>query len=371
MIIKCPECRKQVSTMAGTCPYCNTKIAGQLRTCPNCGSYCLVTQEKCPECESSLSPLPNPSLEENPKQETEPQKAPVKRRPKKRRLKRSVVWGSITVIFLGLLAFGYHYYSMQRQQQKEQDDYERLAETTNPVFYQQFIEEHPDSPYREEIMERMLTLQKETEAWERLLQGINRKRVTKFLEEYPGSLRQRLCEDMLDSIDWHDALASNTEQAITKYLANHPSGRYVTEAADKKNALLLAKVTPEERAMLRGVLETFFSKAIANQDIEAAREAIPDTTMNFCGNQKADAEAIVQYAREKMEKDVIGLHYIIGQQLNIHRETLPDGNTGFSVEVNLQETISRSDMNQPASNIYHINALINQEQKIVRLNIVK
>ena len=128
-------------------------------------------------------------------------------------------------------------------------------------------------------------------------------------------------------------------------------------------------MTAEERAIIRGTLEAFFSKAIAKQDIEAAREAILDSTMNFCGNQNADAEAIVQYARDKMAKDVIGLHYAIEQQMHVRKETLPSGNIGFAVEVILLETISRSDTNKPTSNRYLVHALINQEQKIVSMTI--
>jgi len=355
--------------MAGTCPHCSTKISGQLRTCPNCGSYCLVTQEKCPECGTALGPLQS-------EPQTQPSSNPsggekTKRTRKKRRKLSPLGCLLVAIIFLGLLGAGGYYYWMQWKQQKEQADYERLEGITNPDFYQQFLEDYPESQYRDAIQERMLVLQEEAKEWEQLLQGINRKRVSAFLEKYPNSHRQRLCEDMLDSIDWHDALTINSEKAVTDYLTKHPSGRYVNEAAEKKNALLLAKATPEERAMIRGVLEIFFSKAIANQDIEAAREAIPDTTMNFCDNPKADAEAIVQFAHEKMAKDVIGIHYHIGQQMSVHKETLPDGNAGFAVDVNLQETISRSDMSQPASNLYRVTALLNQEQKIVRMNIIK
>ena len=256
-------------------------------------------------------------------------------------------------------------------QQKEQADYERLADVTNPEFFQQFLIDYPESQHCDEIRELMQVLQEEAKEWDKLLKGISRKNVTSFMQKYPQSLRQRICEDLLDSIDWHDAQAIDSEEAVTDYLSKHPSGRHVTEAAEKKNALLLAKVTQEERAMIRGTLEAFFSKAIAKQDIEAAKAAIPDTTINFCGNQKADAEAIVQYAREKKAKDVIGLHYLIGEKLEVHKATLPDGNTGFSVEVGLQETISRSDTNKPTSNSYRVTALLNQEQKIVRLNIIK
>ena len=274
-----------------------------------------------------------------------------------------------SLLLLCLLGIGGYQYYQHEREEKEKIDYERLEGVTNPEFYQQFLIDYPNSEHYEEIEERMRVLQTEAEEWKQLLKNVNRSSVSLFLQKHPNSLRQRACEDMLDSIDWQDALAIGSEEAVTDYLHRHPSGRYVSDAAEKKNALLLSKVTPEEKAMIRGTLEAFFSNAIANQDLEAAKTAIPDTMISFCGKQNADAEAIVEYAKEKMAKDVIGLHYIIGQKMDIRKETLPDGNTGFAVEVNLQETISRSDTDLPSSNLYRVNALLNQEQKIVRMNI--
>lgn len=356
--------------MAGTCPNCGIKIAGQLRTCPECGSYCLLTQETCPECGNKLEPQ-TPSLpsSENEKEEVKKKQPPRKKKKKKKRACVGCLVG--TVLVLALCAAGYYYYDQHRRQQEEQNEYEQLANITYPEFYQQFLDKYPESQYFDEIHERMLVLQEEAKDWEQLQKRISRKNVNRFLENHPNTLRARICEDMLDSIDWQDALANGSEEAMTDYLAKHPSGSHVNEAADMKNSLLLTKVTPEERAMIRGTLEAFFSKAIANQDLEAAQAAIPDTTMHFCGNPKADAEAIVQYARDKMAKDVIGLHYLIGEKISVHKETLSDGNMGFSVDVSVQETINRSDTNQPASNLYRVTAKLNQEQKIVRMNISK
>ncbi len=361
-IIKCPVCQQQVSTMAGTCPHCNTNIAGHLLTCPSCGTYCLDSQDRCPACGTEVKHLSNSAAEEDTGKEPVPVKPPRK---------KDFRWGCLltTVLLLALACGGYYYYDLLQKQKKEQSDYERLADVTNPLFYQQFLDEYPESQYSEEIRERMLTLQAEAEEWEKLQKSINRTNVMHFLQNHPNSLRQRLCEDMLDSIDWHDAVSIGSEEAVTDYLAKHPSGRYVSEAAESKNALLLSKVTPEERAMIRGTLESFFSVVIAKQDLEAAKAAIPDTMVEFCGKKKADAEAIVEYAKEKMAKDVIGLHYAIGKQLDVRKETLPDGNTGFAVEVSLQETISRSDANQPTSCLYNVKASLNHEQKIVRMNI--
>ena len=364
-IIKCPECRGQVSTMAGTCPHCGTAIAGQLRTCPSCGSYCLSSQNKCPECgapiENTDTPIPSSQPDED-----EKKPIPVRRKKKRKWLRLLAL-----ILFLALLCGGGYLFHWQRQQQKEQTDYQRLEGVTNPEFYQQFLIDHPGSKHYQEIEERMQELQAEADEWNQLLRGINRSSVSSFMSRHPGSLRQRALEDMLDSIDWHDALAIGGEEAITDYLAKHPSGRYASDAADRKNMLLLSKVTPEEKAMLRGTLESFFSNAIAGQDIEAAKAAIPDSMITFCGTPGANAEDVILFAKEKMAQDVIGLHYVIGQKMDVRKETLPSGNTGFAVEFNLQETINRSDTGQPASNLYHVTALLNQEQKIVRMNINK
>ena len=355
--------------MAGTCPHCGTNISGNLRQCPSCGNYCLLSQETCPHCNHQLDPVPTPS--DSKEHETEEVKKVSTPTPTNSGMTKVgvLVKAIFSLLLLCLLCIGGFQYYQHNRQEKELADYKRLEGVTNPEFYQQFLIDHPESEHYREIEERMHVLQTEVEDWKRLLQSITRTNIASFMQKHPNTLRQRACEDMLDSIDWQDALAIGNEEAVTDYLAKHPSGRYVDEAAEKKNSLLLAKVTPEEKAMIRGTLESFFSKAIGNQDIEAARAAIPDTMINFCGKQNADAEAIIEYAKGKVEKDVIGLHYAIGQKMDVRKETLPDGNTGFAVEVSLQETISRSDTNMPSSNHYRVNALVNQEQKIVKLNI--
>lgn len=371
-IIKCPVCRGQVSTMAGTCPHCGIKISSQLRKCPECGGYCLESQEECPECGKPLQPTPAPSPVPSPAPSPEQQDTSHEATPRKKK-KKSIRWGCLfgTLLLLALLSAGGYFYYQQYLEQKEQADYERLADVTNPEFYQQFLLDYPESKHYDEIKGRMLALQTEAKDWEQLQKDINRTSLSRFMQKYPATLRLRACEDMLDSIDWNEAQADSSEEAMTDYLAKHPSGSHVTEAAEMKNALLLAKVTPAEREVIRGTLEAFFSKAIGKQDMEAALEAIPDSMQEFCGKKQANAETVVQYGRDKMEKDVIGLHYAIGQQMEIRKETLPDGNTGFAVEVGVQETISRSDTSRPSSNLYRITALISQEQKIVKMNIYK
>lgn len=358
--------------MAGTCPHCGTVISGNLRQCPDCGGYCLLTQDNCPECGKLLfEPKETKPQQQPDTPEGNEGKALEESRGKKRKKKKRAKWPRILLVLLllALACAGAYYYYLYMAEQKEEADYHRLEGITNPEFYQQFLIDHPKSKHCDEISQRMQDLLQEVADWNQLQKKVSRTTISQFMQKHPASLRQRELDDMLDSIDWQDALRLGNEEAITDYLHRHPSGRYADDAAARKNALLLSKVTPEEKAMLRGTLESFFSKVIGQQDIEAAKAALPDTMLSFCGKQNADAETVIAYAKDKMASDVIGLHYAFGQKMDVRKETMPDGNTGFAVEVSLQETISRSDASQPSANYYRVNALINQEQKIVKLNI--
>ena len=363
MFIKCPNCRQQVSTMAGTCPHCSTHISGHLRPCPKCSSHCLDTQQECPECGEHLEPLPQPEpiVTETP----EPDK-PAK---KPHRPKAPLFIGIAIVLILGIGA-GYVFYEKHLLAQEE-TAYEKLAEVTNPDFYQDFLNQYPDSKHYDEISDRMLQLQKEQEAWQQLMANPMRDSIQLFMEMHPNSLRMRTCEDMIDSIDWHQAQASGTLEDINNYLENHPAGQFASEAAELKNNLMLTKITPNDKAMLRGTLESFFTMGLAKRDTTAISNAIPGTMKDFCGIAGADATSIAKYAEEKMTKDALGQHYLIGQEIDIKKELLPDGEIGFAVAFNLQETVSNVDPTKNTTNAYRVTALLNQEQKIIRMTISK
>ena len=87
-------------------------------------------------------------------------------------------------------------------------------------------------------------------------------------------------------------------------------------------------------------------------------------------NRELSSKLAVTEAAKK-EKDVIGLHYLIDQKMNVHKQMLEGGVICYNVEVGMQETISRSDTSQPTSCNYRVSALINQDLKIVQMEITK
>ena len=201
--------------MAGTCPHCGISISGQLRRCPQCDEYCLLTQDTCPECGEKLEPLP---LTDSAEKEEAVIENTLPKESQKKKSHKSIGLAVFFVLILILcVCAGYYYYTTEQMKQKEQAAYERLAEMTDPKTFRQFLDDYPESQHFDEVNERMLALQAEAEEWQRLLQNVNRAELARFVQKYPTSLRKRACEDLLDSIDWQEAVAVGNEDAITDY----------------------------------------------------------------------------------------------------------------------------------------------------------
>ena len=370
MIISCPECKGRVSSMAGTCPHCGARIYNNIKQCHECGAYCFNDATECPECHAELSVV----VEEEyiPDEPAAAQQAEADSgQPGKPLHKSRSPWFISIAVCLILVCSAVFYAQKGYREEKERVAYERLEHVTNPEFFQQFLIEFPESEHVAEVTERMHLLQSEANEWRTLRQHPVRADIVRFMQTYAESPRRALCESMLDSIDWHEARQLDSAEAIEAYLQAHPSGEHAAEAAEKKNALLLKHITPQERGMVRGMLEAFFTSAMAKQDAEAVEAAIPGKMDNFCGKDSADVAYILEYAKEKKAADVIGLHYSIMEDMNIRKETLADGTIGYAVDCNLEETISRSDVRQPTKNIYRVVATASQELKLLRMSIRK
>lgn len=283
-------------------------------------------------------------------------------------------WRIAGIIFLLLLlgaagAGGYYYLQILQEQQREEERYASLLTLTDPEYFQQFLTDFPQSSHCDDVRRRMESLLQENDDWKAMLNGLSRNSVTQFMEKHPQSARRCICENMLDSIDWADAVKEETPEAIDRYLSLHPEGQHITEAASTKNDLAKRKITAEDKALVRGALETFLNNGMGKQDTTAIRQCCASEMESFCGTQHATPAQIADYARKKMAKDVIGLHYLTGADMNIRRQSMPDSSLGYAVEFTIDETMARKDPTQNSARHYRASALLNAERKIVKLNI--
>ncbi len=283
-------------------------------------------------------------------------------------------WRIAGIIFLLLLlgaagAGGYYYLQILQEQQREEERYASLLTLTDPEYFQQFLTDFPQSSHCDDVRRRMESLLQENDDWKAMLNGVSRNSVTQFMEKHPQSARRCICENMLDSIDWAKAVQEETPEAIDTYLSLHPEGEHVTEAANIKNQLAMTKITPEDKMMMRGALDNFLNNGLSKQDTTAIRLCIADDFQSFCHIQHATPAQIVTCTDKKMEKDVIGLHYQIGPDMNVRRQSLPDSAIGYAIQFSIEETMVRKDPTLNTNHHYRASALLNQEHKILKFTI--
>ena len=263
----------------------------------------------------------------------------------------------------------FFYWTYLSHQAREQEEYKRLEGVTNPQFYQQFLDDYPDSEHVGEVKAKMDHLKKEASEWDLASKERNRIVLTRFLQSYPASIHERECRDMIDSIDWREAVGLNTQQAVENYLKNHPNGCYTDDAAVKLIEFSQQKISDRDRSYIRGIMDAFFSNGMARADLEVIGNAIAGTMTDFCGTPSATPEQIVQFATGKRAADVIGIHYLINADMVVGRDTMPDGQPAYAVSFSLDETVNRSDANQPSTKTYQVTSHLNDEKKIVDMSI--
>lgn len=350
--------------MAGTCPHCGCRITGNVWICTECGTVCTKGQAECPKCNA-----PSPEHAEREKTNLHSE---LHEKPRKRGSRKRIGWKCIliptTLMLLALAAAGVYQVYLQNVREEEDREFESLMTASNPEFYRQFLMAHPDSEHCREVEARMLKLIEEKDEWEQACSTGTREAFVAFARKYPGSARRCLCEGKLDSLDWCEAKSKDSGEAIDRYLREHPDGRFAEEAAEIKNTMARTKVSPEERTAILGRLNDFLANAIAKQDTKQAAAAIDGKMQEFCGKPDATPEQIAAFAKDKMGKDVLGLHYEIRQDARIEKIRLADKTNCYEMDFTLDEILSRTDTSKPASKTYKTRARLDTQYRILSMD---
>ena len=367
-MIKCPECGNRVSTMAGTCPTCGVAIHGHLIHCEDCGTYYLDRDSKCPYCGKEA-----PAPQETPAPCPPPPEQPSPHHCHQRKNRHRTAWRAAGMAFFLLVAggasvAGYYYYFLQHEMRMEQERYEALENLSEPVFFEQFLADFPLSEHQEEVKARLQQIKAQQAEWAKACQG-DRATLQAFLDKHPDSFHAPRCAQLIDSIDWQQALADTTGKGIDHYLELHPEGMYADVAAKRKNDLAKAHVSTTEKSMILGMLDTFFNQSMQSTEEEVVAQAIVQPMESFCGKKNATAADIIQYVKKKKTADVIGLHYVVSNTLSVRRESVSDGSLGYHVECTVDETVSRSDTTKPTTHCYKVSCRLTADRQIVQMSI--
>lgn len=387
MIIKCPECGRQVSDKAPTCPSCGVEIAGKIKRCEQCGEAVFTNDEECPYCHAILSTKTENHTDnrragngstgafqqydvkqtataaenETPAQDGNPHS------PKKTSRKRLIAAVLFSVCFVGMLLYIYN----QSQQNHEETDYNYAMSSAEPEILKDYLLRYPDAPqaHRDSITAHLESLEKGNEAWENAARSNSRSELMRYIEENPSSLHVQEAMLKIDSIDWAVAQKGCTEDAVRKYLADHPDGRYYDEATIMLGELEKSQVQPEEETMVIGLFSQFF-EGLNMHDEETLVSTVSMVLNNFLGKTNATANDVVTFLNKIYKGDIDNMNWVADRQTyKINKVTNEDGEQEYHVIFYANERIQREGATENLR--YRITATVTAEGRISGFEMTK
>ncbi|MBQ8968800.1 MAG: hypothetical protein IJ064_03580 [Bacteroidaceae bacterium] len=247
-MIKCPECRHHISSMAKACPECGAPIDPEWaaqeaeKELKKLEEVPFTVEENFPP--ENLPFTPSTEDEEINHIPTEGEGAHAAS-PRGGRVRFVLLF---LLILLGVCVGGLYYYDYTQRQAREERAYALLQDCSNPAFYEDFIVRFPHSPHIDEVRERLKEVMAQQNEWEKLIASGNRQELQKFVTEHPTSPYVKMAQTRIDSLDWAEADQRRTLEAVTFYMATHPDGLYINQADALRQTLEQQRAAAQARA---------------------------------------------------------------------------------------------------------------------------
>lgn len=216
----------------------------------------------------------------------------------------------ILVSLAGIAVTSMLYIQEQKDKMEEYNRYEIALSSYSEEDIIQFCSDFPESKYLEMLKLRRKQIINIRKEWDFLKSYGSKTDLLDFIRKYPQSPFAYECENLIDSLDWHDAAKTGNTEALIQYMEMHPGGKYVAEARKAKKEIEKTILNQNERATLNRIMDKL-KTAIDHGDTGVYREpymqnvSISDSArMRFLFNHYMTITNIGQtWIKKKVEKD--------------------------------------------------------------------
>lgn len=385
-IIKCPECKRQISDKAPVCPNCGVEIAGKITCCPQCGEIYFKSENNCPNCHYSCDTHEINDAEEFDSSSVKVDAAdkikagmdecgfsdeahePNNTDGEYKKKNKSILILSLIIAAIALSVGIYFYYDAKTD--KEQDEYEFALKSNDPVILQTYLENFKDAPqeHLDSINACLLRVNKQEDEWANALTSRTKSALVNFINSYPESRHKQEALDKIDSIDWKQSVVSNTVEAFQAYMDLHPDGNYYEDALSSIKKLKASEVSVEETDMIRSVMNDFFVSI--NLRDENGLKATVSETINLLGKVGANKNDVVLFMHKLYKDDVKNMLWSLPISYNIDKKEIGDEKYEYTVSFMATQLIDKIDGSN-VTNSFKINVKVNPEGKITDLAMTK
>ena len=386
MIIKCPECGHQVSSLAVTCPSCGIAIAGNITKCPHCGGTMLANQDVCPNCLNSIHQRANSTVRttdetEAPaasaaKENTQNRDATAAQEPQPAPRNHKGLWATLIVAFVIALAvvfLGYYFYR-HTQEQNEQYAYENAIRSSEPAVLQNFLDIYVAAPkqHRDSIKAHLEVLRQVDQEWQKAVVKCSKVVFEKYIERHPTSIHTIEAKLKIDSLDWITAASANTLESYKTYMENHTDGSHFDDAKMNYDKLSERMISPADEQMVNQVFSDYFNSLARND--ETGLMATLGTLLNsFMRKPNATPDDVARYMKSLHEAtDITSMNFLLNNDWKIDKiENIETGEMEYAVTFTVNQYIDRTEPDKERKNLYKVSAKVSPEGKIVELNMKK
>lgn len=248
----------------------------------------------------------------------------------------------------------------------EAEEYKIALKSNNRQVMEQYLEDYPNAPliHINSIRDLLKQTQQNNDDWGRVIQQNTIASYKAYLETHPNTPYKNEILKRVEELYWNDVVNQNTEAAYLGYREKYPKGIHVKEADEKLKIMLDNTSTPSEEKVAVSAVRQFLQGL--NSKSTSKIEGVTASSFNFLGAGGATIADVSKYMREKLyQADVKEITWQLGTVLNATTDKSDDGTTVQKITIPARLEIVRE--GGKGSNKYTIKAQI-ENGKITAIN---
>ena len=248
----------------------------------------------------------------------------------------------------------------------EAEEYKIALKSNNRQVMEQYLEDYPNAPliHINSIRDLLKQTQQNNDEWGRVIQQNTIASYKAYLETHPNTPYKNEILKRVEELYWNEVVNQNTEAAYLGYREKYPKGIHVKEADEKLKIMLDNTSTPSEEKVAVSAVRQFLQGL--NSRSTSKIEGVTASSFNFLGAGGATIADVSKYMREKLyQADVKEITWQLGTVLNATTDKSEDGTTVQKITIPARLEIVRE--GGKGSNKYTIKAQI-ENGKITAIN---
>lgn len=248
----------------------------------------------------------------------------------------------------------------------EAEEYKIALKSNNRQVMEQYLEDYPNAPliHINSIRDLLKQTQQNNDEWGRVIQQNTIASYKAYLETHPNTPYKNEILKRVEELYWNEVVNQNTEAAYLGYREKYPKGIHVKEADEKLKIMLDNTSTPSEEKVAVSAVRQFLQGL--NSKSTSKIEGVTASSFNFLGAGGATIADVSKYMREKLyQADVKEIIWQLGTVLNATTDKSDDGTTVQKITIPARLEIVRE--GGKGSNKYTIKAQI-ENGKITAIN---